>query len=36
MGYEERIALLMQKYPLGQDPLGEKAEKDFIVEIFGK
>ena len=33
LGYEERIALLMQKYPLGQEPLGEKAEKEFIVEM---
>lgn len=31
MGYEERIAQLIQKYPLGEEILGEKAEKDFIV-----
>lgn len=30
-GYEERIAELLQKYPLGTDIMGEKAEKDFIV-----
>ena len=30
-GYEERIAELIQKYPLGLQMLGEKAEKDFIV-----
>lgn len=33
-GYEERIAELLQKYPLGTDIMGEKAEKDFIV-LFG-
>ena len=33
-GYEERIAELIQKYPLGTQILGEKAEKDFIV-LFG-
>jgi len=30
-GYEERIAELIQKYPLGSQIIGEKAEKDFIV-----
>ena len=30
-GYEERIAELIQKYPLGQDIIGEKAKKEFIV-----
>lgn len=30
-GYEERIAELIQKYPLGVQILGEKDEKDFIV-----
>ena len=30
-GYEERIAELIQKYPLGKEILGEKAKKDFIV-----
>ena len=30
-GYEERIAELIQKYPLGQDILGEKAKKEFII-----
>lgn len=33
MGYEERIAMLIQKYPLGVQIIGEKAEKDFIVSI---
>lgn len=32
-GYEERIAELIQKYPLGTQILGEKAEKDFIVSF---
>ena len=32
-GYEERIAELIQKYPLGVDILGERAEKDFIVSF---
>ena len=32
-GYEERIAELLQKYPLGQQLLGETAEKDFIVSF---
>ena len=30
IGYEERIAMLLQKYPLGVQIVGEKAEKDFI------
>lgn len=33
IGYEERIAMLLQKYPLGVQIVGEKAEKDFIVSI---
>ena len=33
IGYEERIAMLVQKYPLGVQIVGEKAEKDFIVSI---
>lgn len=33
-GYEERIAELMQKYPLGQPIVGEQNKKDFIV-LFG-
>ncbi len=33
-GYEERIAELLQRYPLGQPLLGEKNEKDYIV-LFG-
>ena len=32
-GYEERIAELIQKYPLGIQIVGEKAEKDFIVNF---
>lgn len=32
-GYEERIAELIQKYPLGQDIIGESAKKDFIVSF---
>ena len=33
MGYEERIAMLLQKYPLGEQIVGESAEKDFIIQI---
>ena len=33
-GYEERIAELVQKYPLGQPIVGEQNKKDFIV-LFG-
>lgn len=33
IGYEERIAMLLQKYPIGVQIIGEKAEKDFIVSI---
>ena len=33
-GYEERIAELIQKYPLGQSIIGEQNKKDFIV-LFG-
>ena len=32
-GYEEHIAKLIQKYPLGEQIIGEKAEKDFIVSF---
>lgn len=32
-GYEERIAELIQKYPLGKQLLGESAEKDFIASF---
>lgn len=32
-GYEERIAELIQKYPLGQQIIGESAEKGFIVSF---
>lgn len=30
-GYEERIAELLQKYPLGTQIIGESAKKDFII-----
>lgn len=33
MGYEERIALLLQKYPLSEQIIGEQAKKDFIVSM---
>lgn len=33
-GYEERIAELIQKYPLGQPIIGEENKKDFVV-LFG-
>ena len=33
-GYEERIAELLQKYPLGQQIIGEQNKKDFII-LFG-
>lgn len=33
MGYEERITLLLQKYPLGEQIIGEQAKKDFIVSM---
>ncbi len=32
-GYEERIAELLQRYPLGTSILGESAEKDFIASF---
>ena len=32
-GYEERIAELIQKYPLGEQIIGEQAQKDFIVAM---
>ncbi len=31
LGYEERIEMLRQKYPLGEQIIGEKNKKDFIV-----
>lgn len=31
IGYEERITMLLQKYPLGEQIIGEQAKKDFIV-----
>lgn len=31
LGYEERIAMLLQKYPLGEQIIGEQNKKDFIV-----
>lgn len=33
LGYEERIAMLLQKYPLGEQIQGESAEKDFILSM---
>lgn len=33
MGYEERIEKLLQKYPLGEQIIGEQAKKDFIVAM---
>lgn len=33
LGYEERIEMLLQKYPLGQPVVGETSEKEFIVSI---
>lgn len=33
LGYEERITMLIQKYPLGKQIIGEQAKKDFIVEM---
>ena len=32
-GYEEKIAELLQKYPLGQQIIGEQAKKDFIKDM---
>lgn len=32
-GYEERIAELLQKYPLREQIIGEQAKKDFIVSM---
>lgn len=31
LGYEERIAILLQKYPLGEPIVGEKNQKEFII-----
>lgn len=33
-GYEERMAELLQRYPLGEQIIGEKNKKDFLV-LFG-
>lgn len=33
IGYEERIAMLLQKYPLGEQIIGEQAKKDFIISM---
>ena len=33
IGYEERIAMLLQKYPLGEQIIGEQAKKEFIVAM---
>ena len=32
-GYEEKIAELLQKYPLGKQIIGEQAKKDFIKDM---
>ena len=32
-GYEERIAELIQKYPLGEQIIGEQAKKEFIIAM---
>ena len=32
-GYEERIAELLQKYPLGEQIIGEQNQKDFVVQM---
>lgn len=32
-GYEERITELLQKYPLGEQIIGEQAQKDFIISM---
>ena len=32
-GYEERIAELLQKYPLGEQIIGEQAKKEFIRDL---
>ena len=31
LGYEERISMLLEKYPLGEQIIGEKNKKEFIV-----
>ncbi len=33
IGYEERIATLLQKYPLGEPIISEQAKKDFILLV---
>ena len=33
LGYEERISMLVQKYPLGEQIIGEQVKKDFIIAI---
>ncbi len=33
LGYEERITNLLQKYPLGEQIVGEQAKRDFIAEM---
>lgn len=34
IGYEERIAQLLQKYPLGEQIIGEQNQKEFVI-LFG-
>ncbi|ANE35043.1 type I restriction/modification system, R subunit [Campylobacter hyointestinalis subsp. lawsonii CCUG 27631] len=33
MGYEEKISQLIQKYPLGEQIIGESAKRDFIISF---
>lgn len=33
MGYEEKISQLIQKYPLGEQIIGEVAKKEFIISM---
>ena len=33
VGYEERIAMLIQKYPLGEQIIGEQNKKEFIILV---
>ena len=33
LGYEERIAELLQKYPLGEQIIGEQNKKEFVIQM---
>lgn len=33
MGYKQKIAMLLQKYPLEEQIIGEQAKKDFIISM---